>query len=602
MVRLRRVVGVAESWSRRIASPSCVRTLVPLFVFGAIALSVAGLVFTYELDPKSRLPESRLTGHWVLDFNGHWAFATGALIALVGVLGYAIARHFAWFRCPALQRGLLVVLSMTVFASGVHFFYSEHGIKRPNFAHGYDAYHYLLGPKYYRELSYDDLYNCTAAVLNRRGLKPNDRVRDLHTYLHVRVDRLDTSYCRDRFSKARWEEWGRDVRAIRKFMGARRLRRAMGDRGYNGSPLHALLAGSLGQTFEVSHANLAKAALLDIFALCLMMLVVCRSFGLRLGLIFALFFFVNAADGFFVIGTSWFRYIWMVALGAGLACMRRNAYALAGILLATSALLNVFPAVFSLAVVLKAGHVVIIRRHLPRRYKRFLAAAALTTVFGLGAASSFARGITNHVEFAENLQKHDVIGRFPGFGTGLKYLFGYCGHKLKEERKNCDENERQRFERLEPFYWGLAAAMVLWAWVLALRLDDIEASVLVGFTTFFCLLGTTGYYFCAAAVVILMWHRRIRSRSGPWFLALFLLANLVAQWAWIDSGYFRFVHNTVISGVWTAFLILTLAWLTIETRLKSRRGSTGVGISRPPRQHAHFRNDSTKPRGGTSVP
>ena len=107
--------------------------------------------------------------------------------------------------------------------------------------------------------------------------------------------------------------------------------------------------------------------------------------------------------------------------------------------------------------------------------------------------------------------------------------------------------------------------MVGLALLIALRLADLEGSILVGFAAFFCLLGTVGYYFACASLLVVMWQKRAASPVGLLMIAFFFACNVAAHRSYNFGKSDDVAHNTVISYAWLLYLLVTLAILGHET-------------------------------------
>jgi hypothetical protein len=540
----------------------------PWLCFALLFAAVAGLVLRFELDPGSG-PSPRLPwGNGKLDHRQIIEITMG--LGAAGMVGLLVAAGLRGRgsgpgpRARRLARGGLLALTLL---AGLHFLYARQGLYASQYAHRWDTFHYLLGTRYYAELDYDDLYECAIADLGSKTIPDDWAVRDLSTYKMSTAGELRAlDRCRDHFSPERRERWRQDLSLFTVNRGAGILKGALEDRGYNGTPFHAAVSGALADRIPLTQATHQMAPLLDVGFICLMAAGATAAFGWELGLVFALFFFTNAADRFGIIGGSWFRYGWMASLVLGLGALRRGRHGLAGALITLSGLLNVFPILFAGGVLLRGAVEWLRTRRLPTRYRRFVLASLLTGLLGLGVGALPARGIDNYTGWRANMENHNVE-RFQGFGVGLKFPFAFRGGTTEATDKHSERQRRQWFHELRPAYLGLAALVLgLAGWVAARTRDDVEASVVLGFTLFFTLLGTVGYYFTVASVLVLGLHRRAREPGGLRLLALFFLSSLVAHAALHETLYYRFMYNTVLSTAWSLWLLAALGWLAWRLR------------------------------------
>ena len=116
------------------------------------------------LDPRSRpstreaaLEGGRTVTRRITLFKGAVALATLALL----VVGQRLDRRARGGQWSKARRAGLLLLAVVAFASSYNFFRWRHydGI------HAHEVFHYYLGAKYFSELGYFDLYECTVVAL-----------------------------------------------------------------------------------------------------------------------------------------------------------------------------------------------------------------------------------------------------------------------------------------------------------------------------------------------------------------------------------------------------------------------------------------------------
>ena len=530
-------------------------------VLGAVSFlllfaAVLGLVVAFELDPAAqplpRLPwrDGRLSAH--------------DLILLLMVLTTAGALFSLWFaRRSGWSRRAQIALLIVTLLAGLNYFYARMGLFANEYVHRHDTFHYLLGPRYFAELGYTDLYACTLAELSSAQYPDHYPVRDLRTYWVQTAARIRVLQpCEDNFAPDRRDRWRADLQLFTDHRN-RLLGGILEDRGYNGPPFHAAVAGAIANRIPLTPATHNLVPLFDVAMLCAMVAGVVWVFGWPIGLLFGLFFFTNAADRWAIIGGSFLRYPWMAFLALSLAALHARRHATAGSLMALSALLNIFPVVFAAGIAARAAMRSWRERSLPTEYRRFFAAGLLTGVLGLGIGALPGNGLENYANWWHNIQLHNAEP-FVGNGVGLKYPFTFRGGITQAADQSTQVMRQMWFEQVRPWYWALAALFLgLAAWVAARTDDDVEASGVLGFTLFFVLLGTVTYYFAAAAVMILALHRRISEPIGAALVALFFVTSLLAHMAFYHSLYHRFAFSTVLStgsAIWLLLVLLWLAW------------------------------------------
>ncbi len=541
-------------------------------LFALLAATASALVAIYETEPGRAwfYPDG-----WTKSSFDSVMFV-GSSIGLAVLVGYALLRRFAFVQRLRQRRGLVIasklLIALLVFVMGVNYFYTRRASAR-DWVHFHDTYHYALGPKYYAEYDYFWHYKCTIEAASKKAIPDKSKTRSLWNYEFTTAGEVrEPRQCEEKFTPARWAEYKRDI----EFYSKHNLRGPINDLGYNGTPLHALFAGALINRFEISYETLALAGLLDVWLICIMLFFVARSFGWRLGLAFALVIFTAVVDRYGVIGGSWFRWSWWFSLGLGIAALREERWSLAAFWLVAAAMLNVFPLLFLFGASLSLlGQCVRARALLPAA-KRFVAAAVISTLALGGLSVSHARGVDNYRDFFEDMRVHEYgppvekgskvrHEKYPGYGVGLKFIFMYRGKHHRKSKGYSRNRLTREYREIKPIVRGLGLLLTGCAALICLRLNPVEAAILLGFTAFYGVLGTVHYYFACASLLVLLWYRRVATPAGILFICGYFACNTLGH-AYLHSfGVLRVLYNTLLSSLWLVYLVAMLVYLARET-------------------------------------
>lgn len=232
---------------------------------------------------------------------------------------------------------------------------------------GWGMYHYYVGAKYFAEVGYFDLYECTITTATPR--------RDLYTYDY----RLDDPECISNFSDARYRQFRNDIVASYFYP------QAMIDKGYNGTPTFTAIFGTLANWNIITPHN---AHLIDIVAMVSALFFCVWSIGWRKSAYVALIVltFYGTLD------RVWGHYAQWVWLGTALVgiCQLERKNAFGAIMLGISTSLAIFP-VF-LMIRYRDGKSII------------LFAVGLMTMLTIGLANG--RGVDGYFEFVDNMRLH----------------------------------------------------------------------------------------------------------------------------------------------------------------------------------------------------
>lgn len=535
-----------------------------LFVF--IGAAICALAYRYESEAGP--PPFELTTYESDYLRGVVAAVTAlGLVALLAIRRYKPTMLDEQFLTRAKAAVILLVI-----AGSLIYFYAPRGIARRHYLNFHDLYHYFLGLKYYPEVSYNNFYACHLQADQERPrprYRARDRVRDLNDYRRRRAsDILAQADC-SAFSEERWREFRHDIDLFDRFMG----RRALLDHGYNGTPFHALVGGTIANIPEVTYSSLVVLTFVDILMLSLLFAVLVWGFGWPAAVLFALFLFSNFADFYFHV--SFFRYSWFFTLGIGLACLHRERYAPAAVFLTASAMLNVFPLLFSAGLVLKIVVSWLKEKSLTPHHKTFVTWAVASTILFGALSVTHDEPLERYRSFFSNMSMHSP--KLTTKRIGFRYNFMYRGEITEDSPQISYDTKAEDFRRIRVPYTIIVALILALGAALALRLDDFRATVLMGFLLFFILFSTVAYYYAVASVLVLLWARELDKNRGVAFMILLFGLMATVYLFWWQTQFRKFVNNHVLTMLFTVYLAAVMYAYARETglttTLKERLGT-----------------------------
>lgn len=309
----------------------------------------------------------------------------------------------------ALRLALLGLAGVTAYGSYFYFY-------RYSRLHVEDTFHYYVGSKYFPELGYYGLYDCTLQALDEAGrTRPNAlrRVRNLRT---MRLESPARALargprCKEGFSTARWNAFATDVRWFHARTPAKAWAHVMEDHGYHPSPVWTLFGRPLAEWIPASAAGTRVLARVDHALMLGAFLFVGMSVGWETASLAAIVWGTGFLWRHAWIGDAFLRHLWLACSLAGLSLLWRRRHAGAAVLLTTAALLRIFPAVFWIGWVLWALRELGRTRALSPATRRFAVASALGAAAlvaasvpvsgrGLGVYPEFVHKITSFAERA----------------------------------------------------------------------------------------------------------------------------------------------------------------------------------------------------------
>ena len=246
-----------------------------------------------------------------------------------------------------------VAVTLTVIAFFTYFDFFNPNVRYSEYYHRHEFYHYYLGSKYFKEIGYTELYECTAVAevdLGRGAAVAKRDLRDLHVNLIKPIKDTyvlsDPGKCKNKFTPERWEAWKKDVDWFYHSSVGSYWDNMQKDHGYNPPPVWGM-TGKLFASFAPAGDTFFKIlSMIDVAFHVGVVLLFYWAFGFRIMAIATVFWGCNAPANFYWTGGAFLRQDWLFLLVAAVCCARKRKFALAGAALTWSSLLRVFPMIF----------------------------------------------------------------------------------------------------------------------------------------------------------------------------------------------------------------------------------------------------------------
>jgi len=491
------------------------------------------------------------------------------------------------------KRTVAIVLAVTAF--GTYFDFGNPNVRYSEYYHRHELYHYYLGAKYFEEVVYKRLYDCTmiAEVENGRRAQIEKReFRDLRVNLIKKsVDTYifrEPELCTKHFSKERWEMFKKDIDWFYNSSRGSYWERMQQDHGYNPPPVWTMTGKALASLHAADGDYFKFLASIDVMLQAGMVLLLFWAFGFRVGAVGAIFWGCNAAANFYWTGGAFLRQDWMFLLVASLALARKRFFFLAGAALMWSALLRVFPvALFGGWVAMVLIHVIERLRGRPSidgktgllgllhpDHRRLIAGAVVALAVLVPASMATTGGAKAYKDFYAHIQthRHTPLTNHMGLPTILSH--NWDGRMRFTRNENLDdafqgwkEGRNRRIEKLKLVQYGVFLGFFLWiAWAVRnSRLLWIGPALSLPLVL--CLTDLTCYYYSmyiAAAVLTLT-----RRSTGVALLAtgaasVVLLGKNIGYAPTNVSGFYFVDDNFAVQSY--LFLIFSMLMLWDHSR------------------------------------
>lgn len=303
------------------------------------------------------------------------------------ILGFAVYLWGFWLprsgseKLARLRLAALLVLAAAAYASYYQFFQYSH-------VRGFattDNFHYYVGSKYFDELGYFGLYECSLVALAERGLQPSraaeDQARDLRSMALGPYDAIKESGsdCPQRFGRERWAAFADDVAFFAENWPDHLRRATWRDHGFHPSPSWILAGSGFANLAPLDEAPvLFGLSRLDRILIALAFALVAWGFGIQTACLLMLIWGTGCLWRYTWVGDAFLRHLWWITAIAGVVALRRSYPLLGGVALAASGMVRLFPAALGLGYALRALQQFRNTGGVEARYRRFAWGAALT--------------------------------------------------------------------------------------------------------------------------------------------------------------------------------------------------------------------------------
>lgn len=395
-------------------------------------------------------------------------FKNGA-IPILGVFAVAIglfAIGVHGIRFGVMHDRAKQIIGAVLATVAIVFFFLFYHLSYKDYYHRWEFFHYYMGSKYTKELSYKRIYICAAiadAETGNQTAVKRRKMRDLsatNLLIPSKPFLEEPEICKSHFSEARWEDFKKDLQFFRRVSGGGYWKDMQKDHGYNPPPIWTIAGHYLSSLQPASSEYFKLLAGLDVTMTALLFLAIGWAFGWRVTIVALLFWGTQEPAPFYWTGGAFLRQDWFF-LAIMAACLARKRYFfLAGFALAYSAGLRIFPAV------LWAGPLAIIawdiyrKRRLQRSYLKFLAGGAAAVLVLVPLSLHVTGGMHSYEEFMHHIKVHQntALTNHVGLHTVIK---ASPEGRMKYARNNAllDPFERwkkQRNDRFEKYkvLWG----------------------------------------------------------------------------------------------------------------------------------------------------
>jgi hypothetical protein len=428
-----------------------------------------------------------------------------------------------------------------------------------------------MGAKYFPELGYERLYECTVVAdaedLGRESVQRRF-ITDLRTNLLVDASTLlaNPQACREHFSSERWDSFKRDLGFFRVRANPGQWDKILKDHGYNATPVWNALGHVLANTGPATKMQVLRLALLDPLFLLGMVAMIAWAFGWRIAMVAMLFLGTEIPGRFLWTGGAFLRHDWLFWLVGSVCLLKKDKPFLAGAFIAYATLLRLFPGLAIAGPVCALIEIYRREKRLDPRLMRYFAGGIVATGVLVAASLPISGGVETWEDFARNSAKHAAtpLTNHMGLPTVLSYRPDTTPEYLFRTNALGDPWEAWKEARIEAFgeakpafvlLFGAFLVMLYFAVAGAAAEPWIAASLGIGMIAVGAEL--TCYYYCFFVGVLLAMQRRLDTGILVMLLSVgWLLIDRASTSRWDDGKY---VAMSVLALAVYAVILLRFA-------------------------------------------
>lgn len=464
-----------------------------------------------------------------------------------------------------------VVLMGTLAFLAYSSYYNFYNWHFQNDIHSWEVYHYYLGAKYFPELGYNGLYECTTVADSEDGFAARARNRKLRDHRTNTI--RPASYvldnpqlCKANFTEMRWQDFKQDLKWFRGVMAPDRWDSMQKDHGYNPPPVWTTLGRIVGSFYKTTTPDIRALVHLDMTIVLIAFAMIWWAFGWEGCFLALIVWGLNYPSRYYWIGGAFLRYSWFFTAMAGIALLKKGKHIAGGFFMALSTSITIFPLFFLVGPFFQAFQKIIAAKSLKTlslNQKKFLGSVIVSgmLLFAISIPGT-GRGIEAYKEFAHVMTNHmnTPLTNNMGLKTLMAFRFDKVGEKLYDNNRLdpfeiWKQERRDAFDSLKPIYLGILALFLFVLWKTVPTLEIWETTALG------CLLiplfnELTCYYYSFITAAALISYRRPR-------LALLMLgATLAWLYCEFDFGWFdvKYTYASLVGVLLCGSFLGILYW------------------------------------------
>ncbi|MEO5769592.1 MAG: discoidin domain-containing protein, partial [Polyangia bacterium] len=433
------------------------------------------------------------------------------------------------------RRQLLVLVGIVSFFAYWNFGAFHFG----NYVHYWDSYHYYVGSKYFKELSFDLLYECSSIADSE---EPSMRRKvELRKIMHLRTNVLggtaeilaNPDHCKKHFTPERWKMFKQDIGYFRNRHGVKRWEEVTTDHGYNATPVWTIVGQALANLAPASDTQMWFLTRIDPMLILGMIAMIWWAFGWQVLCVGLAVFATNFPSRFYWTGGSYLRWDWLFHMTAGVCLIKKGKPIFGGYLVAYSALLRVFPGFMFLGPIfiviqqlldqtkgrkwwqrLPPTELPAMLRKVERSHLMVILGAALAVATLVPVSLVTSNGVEGYRTFLQNSKKHTStpLTNYMGWRTVVTYKEKEAGRFLRTDRLE-DPWKDWKDARLRTFHhrkWSYIAGILGFLALLYRAVRGMTAWEATALSSMMIAVvpELTCYYYSFLIVMALLWHTR----------------------------------------------------------------------------------------------
>ncbi len=444
----------------------------------------------------------------------------------------------------------------------------------------YDLTYYYLNSKYFEELGYQNIYPAMLVADKETNNQTENikKYRELKKYRSVDKQKAfdSTLIIKNRFSRERWIAFKHDVDFFLSQSISGGWRYFFKDHGYNPPPTWTIVGKLFSSNVPVESLKLITS--IDIILIILMFICIGKAYGAESMFFSILFFTVTFSGRWPIAGQALLRFDWLSTLVMSMCMYKMKRHTLSGCLLAYSALVRIFPAIFFFPFIVHLFRYVVQRKSINRELLAFFKGASILSILFL-ALAVYILGTDAFIKAKNKILLHAGPESYSSLRVGFGDALVFKGETSRVELNfnGGTRGKAEQIKKLSPYIFYSGVLSLIFIFFIIIRTKDNISYYMPLCVLPIYLLTTPQINYYNLRILLVLWHttqlskiKNVISLGGLFFIET---AALYSSF----SGHINY-HTTSTTSVGLGLYFLLIIGTLLYESIRQPKTITTTSI------------------------